>query len=159
MKKTVLLTVAVVLLVSGALFAQNTDHRVLGMELGFVAGYDLGASDTFAGHSFSLMLAVNDSMQFGIKAVDGNVQTVGANNYVLMSAEYFLSPEMGVEVMAGQGPGDVGGGANFFFNILKSSSESSFSSALKVQAGYMFDATDGVTNGTINGGLVGSFGL
>jgi hypothetical protein len=162
MKKTVLLTAALLLLVSGALFAQNTDHRVFGMEVGFLGGYDLGASDTFAGRTFSFLLPVSDSMQFGLKAVNGTIQTAGGTGYVLMSAEYFLSPQLGVELLAGQENllnNDVAGGANVFFNIMKNNPESGLSSSLKVQAGYLFDATDGVANGTLNVGLVGSFGM
>ncbi len=163
MKRTVLLTVALLLLVSGALFAQNTDNRVFGMELGFLAGYDLGpTSESFAGRTFAFHVPVSDSMQFGVKAVRGTVQTVGVMNYVLMSAQYFLSPQLGVEVMAGQENNlnnDVAGGANVFFSILKSQSEEGLSSSLKAQAGYLFDVTEGLAEGTLNFGLVGSFGL
>jgi hypothetical protein len=165
MKKTVLLTVAVLLLVSGALFAQNTDHRVLGMELGFVAGYDLGASDTFAGRTFSFMVPVNESMQFGFKAVNGTIQGVGGTGYALMSGEYFLSPELGIEIMAGvenviYAPNaEIGGGANVFFNIVKNTPENGFRSTLRVQAGYLFDVADGIASGTLNAGLVGTFGM
>ena len=161
MKRTVLLTVALLLLVSGALFAQNTDNRVFGMELGFLAGYDLGASDSFAGRTFAFYVPVSDSMQFGMKAVDGTVQPAGNINYILMSAQYYLSPQLGVEMLVGRetNVGDVGGGANVFFSILKSQPEDGFSSSLKAQAGYLFEATNGVAQGTLNFGLVGSFGL
>jgi len=161
MKRTVLLTVALLLLVSGALFAQNTDNRVFGMELGFLAGYDLGQDDTFAGRTFSFLLPVGNSMQFGLKTVNGTVQAAVPINYILMSAQYYLSSKLGVEMLAGQETNvtDVGGGANVFFNILKSKPEDSLSSSLKVQGGYLFEAGTGVTNGTVNFGLVGSFGL
>jgi hypothetical protein len=157
------LTAAILLLVSGALFAQNTDHRVFGMEMGFLAGYDLGQSDTFSGRTFSFFLPVSDSMQFGLEAITGNVNStpIVSINYVLVSAQYFLSPKLGVEMLAGQETNvtDVGGGANVFFNILKNQPENGFSSSLKVQGGYLFEAGTGVDNGTLNFGLVGSFGI
>jgi hypothetical protein len=167
MKKTVLLTAALLLAVAGGLYAQEaegermTDHRLFGLELGVLAGYDLGAAETFAGRTFSVLLPVHESMQFGIKAINGFVHPAPgtANDYVLLTAEYFLTPELGIDLMAGQGPADIGGGVLVFYNLLKSNPGNGFSSALSVQAGYLFDATDGIANGTIDVGIVGSFGL
>jgi hypothetical protein len=107
------------------------------------------------------MVPVNESMQFGFKAVNGTIQGVGLMGYALMSGEYFLSPELGIEIMAGQETqaNEIGGGANVFFNIVKNTPENGFRSTLRVQAGYLFDVADGIASGTLNAGLVGTFGM
>jgi hypothetical protein len=159
--KRIVLVMAVLVLIAGAVAAQNTDHRVFGLELGVIGGYDVGAEEPLSGRVFSFVIPVNDSLQFGVAAIDATISTAPptGNAYVMMTAEYFITPELGVQLLSGSGPQEIGGGLNVFFNILKNQPEDSLSSSLRAQAGYLFDTTDGVDNGSINLGLVASVGL
>jgi hypothetical protein len=157
-KKIAFLLILVVV-VGGAAVAQDTDHRAFGLELGLIGGYDIGAEAPLMGRTFSFVIPVNDSLQFGMNAIDATVATTTANNYILMTAQYFFTSDLGVQLLTGQGPTQIGAGLNVFFNILKSTEEDALSSTLRTQLGYLVDTSDGLENGSITLGFIATLGI
>jgi len=158
MKRFAVLLVLVVLM-GGLALAQDTDHRAFGLELGLIGGYDIGAEAPLMGRSFAFVIPVNDSLQFGMNAVDATVGTTTANNYILMTAQYFFTQDLGVQLLTGQGPTEIGAGINVFFNMLKSAEEGALSSTLRTHLGYLIDTSDGLENGSINLGFIATLGI
>lgn len=170
MKRVILVLLVSAVVAAGAVAQQasqdpfggdgtNTEHRVFGLRLGLVGGFDIGDEEALSGRVFAFTVPVNQSLQIGITAVDLTINTTGAADFVMFSAEYFLSRRLGLELMSGTGPTEVGGGVNIFYSLLSSLEEDFLSSALRVQAGYIFDSSDGVENGSVTFGLSASLGL
>ena len=158
MKKIVTLVIMVGMVLSLAAYAQETgktDSRVVGIQTGFVAGYNFNSSASVVGRDFGLRFTLNDSMQFGFRVMDG----LTAASAVLLDFSYFLDPKMSVDVMAGtEGAGNMAAAVDFNYMVFRSVSEGRFSSSLKLKAGYLFDQTNGIGGGVLNAGLLGSVG-
>jgi hypothetical protein len=166
MKKTVILVILVALLVPSFVSAQEAgkaEHQLFGIETGFVAGYDMNADDTVTGREFRLFFTLSESMELGFRTVDGilydttDVAYVGAT---LLDFAYFLSPTVSIDVLVGQSGAIaplVAGGVDANLILFRSAPDDVFSTSLKLKAGYLFDE-DGIAEGTLNAGLIGSVG-
>ncbi len=158
MKKTVLLMIVLALLVPALAMAQeqgNTDNQLFGVQIGFLGGYNLAVDDTVVGRDFGLFFTVTDAMQVGFRSITNVI----APSAVFIDLGYFLSPSISVDLMVGTaGAGNAAGGLDVGYTILKSSTEDVISSVLKLKAGYLFEQTNGIAEGAITAGLVGSIG-
>ncbi len=157
--------VLVLVLVAGALVAQEqTDNRILGIELGFAGGFRLDDSEIVGGHGFGLNFTVANNVQAGFATtlISGGAGVI--DTYGMFRLSYFLSPVMGMNVMVGGaspggGAAAAAGGAGVFFNAFQSRSDDSFSTALKIKLEYLFNITDGIDSGSVVLGIASIFGL
>ncbi|MFW6344694.1 MAG: hypothetical protein ACOC2B_08115, partial [Sediminispirochaetaceae bacterium] len=107
-----------------------------------------------AGQDFGLNFTLNESMQIGFRSVTDLL----AADASLLNFGYFLSPQLGLDLMVGSDGTNIVGGADAFFYIFKSEGDDVFSSSLKMKAGYIFAENLGIENGVINAGLIGTVG-
>ncbi len=158
MKKYLILFVVLALMVPMVASAQNdgnTENQIFGVHFGFVGGYDLNTDGAVAGQDFGLNFTLNESMQIGFRSVSDLLTTGDA---ALLNFGYFLSPQLGLDLMVGSDGTSIVGGADAFFYIFKSEGDDVFSSSLKMKAGYIFDEASGIDSGVINAGLIGTVG-
>jgi len=158
MKKTVLLLIVLSLLVPAFAMAQergDTDNRIFGVQVGFLGAYNLAAEDTLVGRDFGVFFTVSDSLQVGFRSITNVI----APQAVFLDLGYLLTPQISFDLMIGTtGPANAAAGIDIGYAIVKSSSDDVFSSTLKLKAGYLFEQTNGIAEGAIIAGLVGSIG-
>lgn len=161
MKKLLVVMVLLALVVPLTVSAQSADNEIFGVQFGFLGGYNLAGDETVVGRDFVLKFTLSDSMQLGFRSISfpGTTTPAAGLAYSFLNFSYFLIPQVSIDVMVGSetNANVLAGGVDAAFTLF-SSEEEAFSSALKVKAGYLFDATNGVENGVINAGLVGSIG-
>jgi len=158
MKKLLVVMFLLALIVPLTVSAQSADNEIFGVQFGFLGGYNLNTDETVVGNDFVLKFTLSDSMQMGFRSISFPGATP-ALDYSFLNFSYFMMPQVSFDMMVGTETtsGDLAGGMEAAF-ILFSSADEAFSSALKVKAGYLFDATNGVENGVVNAGLIGSIG-
>jgi hypothetical protein len=160
MKKTVVILIVLALLVPAFAMAQergNTDNRIFGVQVGFLGGYDLSTDDTVVGRDFGLFFTLSEAMQVGFRSISGVIAP--ATDAMFFDLSYFLTPKISVDMMIGNaGALGTAGGIDAGYAILKSETSDVFSSTLKLKAGYIFEETNGIGEGVIIAGLVGSIG-
>lgn len=160
MKKIIVLVV-VSLFCTGIMFAQEaasgpkTDNKIFGVQTGFVAGQNLTTEDTVSGRDFALFFTLSDSMQIGFRSITDLL----ADDASLFNLSYFFTEKISLDLMVGSTVtgGNTAAGLDVSFAIVKSVSPDTFSTTLKLEAGYLFDETD-VAGGAVFGGLVGTIG-
>jgi len=130
----------------------NTDGRIFSVDLGMVTGYSLTTDDPIVGRSFGINFTVSDNLAVGFTNTRASV------NYNLFRFGYYLTPALGFNVYVGSTGSGVATGAGAFFNVLKSKSDTTFVSALKIKLEYLFDVT-GAAEGDIVLAIVPSIGL
>jgi len=163
MKKLLVVMFLLALIVPLTVSAQSADNEIFGVQFGFLGGYNLNTDETVVGNDFVLKFTLSDSMQLGFRSISFPDTVAPANplGYSFLNFSYFMMPQVSFDVMVGSETAgattELAGGMEAAFILFKSADEA-FSSALKVKAGYLFDAANGVENGVINAGLVGSIG-
>lgn len=158
MRKTVVVLLILAVIAPAMVMAQeagNADNRIFGIQTGFVGGYDLNTNTSVAGRDFGVFFTLNPSMQAGVRVMESVLSTGTA---VMFDFGYFLTPQIGLDVMVGHDGASIAGAFDAAFTIIRSGSEAPFSSNLKIKAGYIFDQASGIEKGVINAGLVGTIG-
>ncbi len=156
MKKTFLIAAVVILLVPVLLSAQemgNADHRLFGVQVGFVAGYDLDTDDVVVGRDYGMNFTLSESLQIGFRSISGLL----AADAILVDFAYYLNPNIAFDLMVGDNGGDFTAGMEAAYLLFRSPPDEVFSSALKLKAGYLFDV-NGIDLGVMNFGLIGTLG-
>ena len=157
---SIVILIFLMLTVNIYLFANETDNQVLGIEVGMTAGYRLSDSAIVSGQNFSLNMTVSEKVQIGFNALSVSGATpVITNSYAFLKISYFMSPKLGLNILAGTDGINPASGAGIFFNILEDKDPEGISTALKLRIDYVFDTTTGPAEGSVVMGLSGSFGL
>ncbi len=136
--------------------AAPTDSKIFSLDLGMVGGYGVKANSPFVGRSFGINFTVADSLVLGF----ANIST--AHIYNLARLGYSLSPALAINVYVGNDDNPAGataGGIGASLNILKSKSETGFSTALKLRIEYLFDTTAGIAGGDLLVAVCTAIGL
>jgi hypothetical protein len=135
--------------------AGSADAKIFALDLGMVTGYSLNGNAPIVGRTFGLNLTITDNLAVGLVSTDIGA---GPTAYTLMRLSYFLNPALGFNLYVGS-DGSTAVGAGAFYNILKTKSDTGFSSALKLRLEYLFDVANGVAKGDIALALGSSIGL
>ena len=167
MKKIVVLLILCIF-TAGFVFAQEeteapapsgpkTDNKLFGIKTGFVAGQNMDTQETVSGRDFALFFTLSDSMEIGFRTITDILNT----DVMLFDLCYFMGEKISIDIMAGSttdAANETAAGIDVGFAIVKTSGESAFSSSLKLEAGYLFEAGAGVAAGAVFAGLVGNIG-
>jgi hypothetical protein len=132
--------------------AGNTDGRLFSIDLGMATGYSLAADAPIVGRTFGVNFTVSENLAVGF------ANTVAGSDYNLFRLGYYLTPAIGFNVYVGSVGANVATGAGAFFNLLKTKSDATFVSALKLRLEYLFDTT-GAGEGDIVLAVASSIGL
>jgi hypothetical protein len=98
---------------------------------------------------------VSDSLKIGFLSIDGQA---GLDDFALMDMAYFITDVIGLEILFGTHGAAVASGVDAFFSIGKPTA-AKLRTTLKMNVGYLFDATNGIENGIVTASLSVSFGL
>ncbi len=162
MKKTGIVIMVSLLLFAAniGLFANETDNQVLGIEVGMVAGYRLSDNAIVSGQNFSLNITVSEKVQVGFNSLSiAGATPVVTNDYAFLKISYFMSPKLGLNILAGTDGTNPATGAGIFYNILEDKDAEGISTAFKLRIDYVFDSVAGPAAGSVALGLSASFGL
>lgn len=131
----------------------NTDGRIFSVDFGMATGYSLSAEDAIVGRTFGVNFTVTENMAVGF------ANTVASTGYNLFRFGYYLTPAIGFNVYVGSNAAhNVATGAGAFVTILKTKSDTTFVSALKIRFEYLFDV-NGAGDGDIVLAIAPSIGL
>ena len=159
--KRVVASIAVLLLLGAAVAGaqEQAGNQVFEIELGFVGGYRLAQPELVGGQSFGLNLAVASNFMAGLQAVSVTGPG-GTDRYGMFGLSYLIGQSLGLSVLAGgTGAGSVAGGVMMFFDLFQSQDANTFTSALRLKAGYLFNVAAGIAGGSIVLGVSSAFGL
>jgi hypothetical protein len=123
----------------------NTDAKVFAIDLGATFGYGLSGNSPTVGRTFGINFTVADSLAVGF--VDTQVGATPVD-YKLARLSYALNPSLGFNLYVGSDT-NTAGGAGVYYNILKSKSDTAFSTALKLRLEYLFDVSNGIAKGDL----------
>jgi len=134
----------------------NVDARFFAVDLGMVAGYSLNTNAPTVGRSFGLNFIVSDNVSVGFY---NTIAT--ANTYNLLRFGYYFTPALAFNLYVGSDlPGsNTAAGLGAAFALLKTRSETSLSSALKLRLEYLFDIAAGPAKGDLVLAVSSSLGL
>jgi hypothetical protein len=159
--KRVMASVVVLLLLGAAIAGaqEQSGTQIVEIELGFVGGYRLAQPELVGGQSFGLNLAVGPNFMAGVQAVSVTGPG-GTDAYGMFGLSYLFGQSLGLSVLAGgTGGGSVSGGLMMFFNLFQNQDSNTFTSALKLKAGYLFNVAAGIADGSIVLGVASAFGM
>jgi len=153
------LIVLAILTASFAASAQNVDHKILGIESGYVFGYDLGSGDLGNAGTVALNITLTDNLTAGFAFLNGTApMPVTAS---LLNLNYGLADRFGFALSFGRDTtaGTTLAGFGMYFNIFERKVQDSLASVLKTRIEYLFDPTAGLDSGDLVIGLSVSVGM
>lgn len=158
-KKALFFVLAGALFAPGLVFTQEgtkkVDSDIFSIHAGLVAGYSLNAGATTVGRSVGINFTVSDNLKIGFLSIDGQA---GLDDFALMDMAYFITDAIGLEILFGTHGAAVASGVDAFFSIGKPTA-AKLRTTLKMNVGYLFDAANGIENGTLSAGLQATVGL
>ncbi len=141
---------------SGSSAMGNVDARYFAVDLGMVAGYSLNTNVPTVGRSFGLNFIVSDNVAVGFYNTIASTTT-----YNLLRFGYYFTPALAFNVYVGSDAAgaNTAAGLGAAFALLKTRSDTSLSSALKLRLEYLFDTVAGPTKGDLVFAVSSSLGL
>jgi hypothetical protein len=121
----------------------NADARIFAVDLGMIAGYNLGTNAATVGRSFGLNIIVADNLAVGI------YNTIAGATYNFLRVGYNLTPALGFNLYVGNNGASTAGGLGASFALFKSRTDAGLASALKSKFEYLFDTGAGLAKGDI----------
>ncbi len=129
-----------------------TEGRFITFDVGMTGGLPFNGGAVEVGR----YLGVSFNVTPGVSAGMANIVS-GATQFTTFRLSYFFLPSLGASLYLGS-DGNPAGGLGIFYDVLRTRSDTSLTTALKVRLDFLADTT-GFANGRLILGVVTSIGL
>jgi len=148
MRKMIVATMAavVLLLLTPAVFAQETVTDIFGIEVGTVMGYNFATEDIGAGNSMAVSFGLGEQFEASLMFIAGDGGTPpDMPDFSLLRMSYYLIDEVGLRISTGSSAGDVAAGFGVFSYPIRREFNETLTTALGLDLSYLvpdIDTTD-----------------